>query len=50
MDTGVHCDNTMAHLRFKLNIVSGLGQDKGYTIKYNPLPEGFPESEARGNF
>ena len=30
-------------------IVSVLGRDKGYTVKYNPLPEGFPEGEARGN-
>ena len=29
--------------------VSVLGQDKGYTVKYNPLPEGVPEGEARGN-
>ena len=26
-----------------------LGQDEGYTVKYNPLPEGVPEGEARGN-
>ena len=29
--------------------VSVLGRDKGYTVKYNPLPEGVPEGEARGN-
>ena len=23
--------------------------DKGYTVKYNPLPEGVPKGEARGN-
>ena len=26
-----------------------LGRDKGYTVKYNPLPEGVPEGEAREN-
>ena len=26
-----------------------LGQDEGYTVKYNPLPEGVREGEARGN-
>ena len=25
-------------------IVSVLGQDKGYTVKYTPLPEGVPEA------
>ena len=29
--------------------VSVLGPEKGYTIKYNPLPEGVPESNAQGN-
>ena len=29
--------------------VYALGQDEGYTVKYNPLPEGVPEGEARGN-
>ena len=29
--------------------VSVLGRDKGYTVKYNPLPEGVPEGKARGN-
>ena len=28
-------------------ILSVLGQDKGYTVKYNPLPEGVPEEEAQ---
>ena len=27
-------------------IVSVLGRDKGYTVKYNPLPEGVDEGEA----
>ena len=31
------------------DIVSVLGQDKGYTVKYNPLSEGVPEGEAGGN-
>ena len=26
--------------------VSVLGRDKGYTVKYNPLPEGVPKGEA----
>ena len=30
-------------------IVSVLGRDEGYTVKYNPLPEGVPEGEARAN-
>ena len=29
--------------------VSVLGQDEGYTVKYNPLPEGVPEGEAQEN-
>ena len=29
--------------------VSVLGRDEGYTVKYNPLPEGVSEGEARGN-
>ena len=29
--------------------VSVLGQDEGYTEKYNPLAEGVPEGKARGN-
>ena len=35
--------------KVKVNIVSLLGRDEGYTVKYNPLPEGVPEGEARGN-
>ena len=31
------------------HIVSVLGQDKGYTVKYKSLPEGVPKGEARGN-
>ena len=27
-------------------IVSVLGREEGYTVKYNPLPAGVPESEA----
>ena len=30
-------------------IVSILGRGEGYTVKYNPLPEGVPEGEAQGN-
>ena len=30
-------------------IVSVLGRDEGYTVKYNPLPEGVPEDKARWN-
>ena len=29
-------------------IVSVLGQDEGYTVRYNPMPEWVPEGEARG--
>ena len=29
--------------------VSVLGREEGYTVKYNPLPQGVPEGEARGN-
>ena len=29
--------------------VSVLGRDEGYTVKYNPLPEGVPEGGARWN-
>ena len=29
--------------------VSELGRDKGFTVKYNHLPERVPEGEARGN-
>ena len=31
------------------HIVSLLGQDEGYTVKYNPLPEGVPKGKAGGN-
>ena len=27
-------------------IVSVLGRDEGYMVKYNPLPEGVPEGEG----
>ena len=30
-------------------IVSVLGQEEGYTVKYTPPPEGVPDGEARGN-
>ena len=32
-----------------MDIVSVLGQEKEYTVKYNPLSEGVPEGKARGN-
>ena len=32
-----------------IDFVSVLGRDKGYKVKYNPLPEGVPEGKARGN-
>ena len=45
--------NTIQYNTIKYNtiqyIVSVLGRDKGYTVKYNPLLEGVPEGEARGN-
>ena len=28
--------------------VSVLGRDEGYTVKYNPLPEGVPEGTPEG--
>ena len=28
--------------------VSVLGRDEGYTVKYNPLPEGVPEGIPKG--
>ena len=31
------------------DIISVLGRDKGYTVKYNPLPEGVPEGKAQEN-
>ena len=30
-------------------IVSVLGREEGYTVKYTPSAEGVPEGEARGN-
>ena len=33
----------------KAGILSILGQDKGYTAKYNPLPERVLEGKAKGN-
>ena len=29
-------------------IVSVLGREEGYTVKYTPLPEGVPKGEAQG--
>ena len=33
---------------FSRDIVSVLGPEEGYTVKYTPPPEGVPEGEARG--
>ena len=33
----------------KVHIVSVLGRDEGYTVKYNPLSEGVSDVEAQGN-
>ena len=33
----------------EVNIVSVLGRDEGYTVKYNPLPVGVPEGKAQEN-
>ena len=30
-------------------IVSVLGRDEGYTVKYNPLPEGVPKGKNKAN-
>ena len=32
---------TMENISFRGSIVSVLGQDEEYTVKYNPLPEGW---------
>ena len=37
------------YITVNMYAVSVLGRDEGYTVKYNPLPEGVPEGEARGN-
>ena len=29
--------------------VSVLGRDKGFTVKYTPLPKGVPKGEGQGN-
>ena len=34
----------------RINIVSVLEQEEGYTVKLNPLPEGVPQGDAQGNF
>ena len=34
--------------RCRVNIVSILGRDKGYTVKYNPLPEEVPKGTIKG--
>ena len=42
-------DTEFDTLLFFFYIVSVLGQDKGYTVNYNALPEGVIEEKARGN-
>ena len=39
----------MPRAEWQVFTVSVLGQDEGYTVKYNPLAEGVPEGKARGN-
>ena len=39
----------ICHMWGTLYTVSVLGRDEGYTVKYDPSPEGVPEGEARGN-
>ena len=41
--------NPRVKSRERVYIVSVLGQEEGYTVKYNPPPEGVPEGEAWGN-
>ena len=37
---------TTASQSCKTNIISVLGRDEGYTVKYTHLPEGVPENKA----
>ena len=40
----------MHTILFSYNIiVSVIGQEEGYTVKYTPPPEGSPEGKAQGN-
>ena len=41
--------NVAVLLGGRAEIVSVLGRDQGYTVKYKPLPEGVTEGEARWN-
>ena len=34
---------------FLVSTVAVLGRDKGYAVKYRPLPEGVPVGKSRGN-
>ena len=45
----ISCKRCAVYIVQDLQFVSVLGRDKGYTVKYNPLPEGVPEGKARGN-
>ena len=39
----------LVYWTYAVCIVSVLGRDKRYLVKYTPLPDGVPEGEARGN-
>ena len=41
----LHCG--AVHSKSQLCTVSVLGRDEGYTVKYNPLPERFPEGREK---
>ena len=41
--------NPLSFSTFHTHTVSVLGRDKGYTVKYYPLPEAVPKGQARGN-
>ena len=41
--------NSGQMLDHRKHYVSVLGLYKGYTVKYNPLPEGVPQGKAQGN-
>ena len=37
------------NLENKQIIISELGRDKGYMVKYNPFHDGVPEAKAQGS-
>ena len=45
----LHCCTPLEHYAALNYTVSVLGRDEGYTVKYNPFPEGVTEGKARGN-